>query len=62
MTMLYSALPHRQPRNQSVLDGRASDSDLPYRQPKIGQEESNLPAEQAVNNQNHQVFSWWFFV
>ena len=49
------ALPHRQPRNQSVLDGRASDSDLPYRQSRIGQEESNLPAEQAVNNQNHQV-------
>ncbi len=29
---------------------------LPNRQPRIGQEESNLPAEQAVNNQNHQVY------
>ncbi len=28
---------------------------LPHRQLRIGQEESNPPAEQAVNNQNHHV-------
>ncbi|TXY49248.1 hypothetical protein FXE77_12900 [Vibrio cholerae] len=53
--IFYSVLPNRQPRNFEILEVEPSLCVLPNRQPRIGQEESNLPAEQAVNNQNHQV-------
>lgn len=50
-----SVLPNRQPRNRHSIPAASTACVLPNRQPRIGQEESNLPAEQAVNNQNHQV-------
>ncbi|EGR1128604.1 hypothetical protein EDL57_11315 [Vibrio cholerae] len=58
----FRHLSHRQPIIFNPVRSIFSLCDLLHRQPRIGQEESNLPVEQAVNNQNHQVLSWWFFV
>ncbi len=54
-TIVNSVLPHRQLRNNGITLSHVMTRVLPNRQLRIGQEESNLPAEQAVSNQNHQV-------
>lgn len=46
--MLNSDLPHRQPRKDSKAIDSEVIGDLPRRQLRIGLEENNLPAEQAV--------------
>ncbi|OEE41318.1 hypothetical protein A1QW_15730 [Vibrio anguillarum] len=49
-------LPCRQLRNMISVMEQCKFGVLPHRQPRIGQEESNRPAGQAVNKRNHQVF------
>ncbi len=54
-TIVNSVLPHRQLRKCRAHKVETRLSVLPHRQLRIGQEESNQPAEQAVKNQNHHV-------
>lgn len=47
-SIFNSDLPSRQPRNLTEVLAVKFECDLPNRQLRIGQEENNLPAEQAV--------------